>query len=37
VRKTYGHFDQFKARERIRAAFTEAPAAPVALPTAMTG
>jgi integrase len=31
VRRLYGHFDQGRARDRVRAAFTEAPAAPDAV------
>jgi integrase len=31
VRKLYGHFDQARARERVRKAFAKAPAAPVPL------
>lgn len=31
VRRLYGHFDQAKARERVRQAFAQAPAAPVPL------
>lgn len=31
VRRTYGHFDQAQARERVRAAFAQASAAPVPL------
>jgi hypothetical protein len=32
VRKLYGHFDQAMARERVRAAFAQAPAPPTAMP-----
>lgn len=34
VRRLYGHFDQVRSRDRIRAAFVEAPRAPVAIAAA---
>jgi integrase len=33
VRKLYGHFDQARARDRVREAFADAPAAPVPITT----
>jgi hypothetical protein len=33
VRELYGHSDQAKARDRIRKAFADAPAAPVPITT----